>query len=392
MHRVSTDRRRGVALVVLTAVAVGYLNADYAPLIPLLSTDLGLDDLRAGLLATGLSIVYLIGTLLTTGLADRVGPKPIIALGLGVAALGAATFGASPGFPVALLAKGIEGLGTALTFVAGARYIAGLYGASRSHVALGLYGGGYPLGGAIALALMPALAQLFASWRPAFLVEGALMVIVLALWLTTPAVASVRRSGSIRDALRCGNCWLAGLQHVGFGLVAASGTWIALFLVRDFGLTLVASGVLGALLLIVTTVARPIGGWLVASRRVRTRLVMGLSNVLLIAGVIVLALPGRPLLAALVGAAVLGIGGGLPYAAVFNTAAASVPRAPAAGQGMPVMIGSLTILTVAPAMGYAVQQYGFSAAWTLVGAAAFLALLGSAVMRGEEELAALSLR
>jgi hypothetical protein len=50
------------------------------------------------------------------------------------------------------------------------------------------------------------------------------------------------------------------------------------------------------------------------------------------------------------------------------------------------MIGSLTILTVAPAMGYAVQHHGFSAAWALVGAAAFGTLLGSAVMQGEEEL------
>jgi MFS family permease len=377
-------------LVVLTAVAVGYLNADYAPLIPLLSTDLGLDALRAGLLATALSIVYLIGTLLTTGLADRVGPKPIIGLGVGVAAVGAGSFGLSPDFAVALLAKGIEGLGTALSFVAGARYIAGLYGASRSHLALGLYGGGYPLGGAIALAVMPALAQVFAGWRPAFLVEAALLLIVLALWLTTPTVARVRRSGSIRDALRCGNCWLAGLQHVGFGLVVASGTWIALFLARDFGLSLVASGALGAVLLIVTTAARPIGGWLVASRRLRTRAAMGIGNVLLIAGVIVLAWPSRPLLAALVGAVVLGIGGGLPYAAVFNTAAASLPRAPAASQGMPVMIGNLAILTVAPAMGYALQHYGFSVAWTLVGVAALLALFGSLVMRGEEELAAAS--
>jgi hypothetical protein len=55
---------------------------------------------------------------------------------------------------------------------------------------------------------------------------------------------------------------------------------------------------------------------------------------------------------------------------------------------MPVMIGNLAILTVAPAMGYALQHYGFSVAWTLVGVAALLALFGSLVMRGEEELAA----
>jgi len=41
----------------------------------------------------------------------------------------------------------------------------------------------------------------------------------------------------------------------------------------------------------------------------------------------------------------------------------------------------------APAMGYAVQTFGFSSAWAFVGAIAALAFGATFLMRGEEELA-----
>ena len=41
----------------------------------------------------------------------------------------------------------------------------------------------------------------------------------------------------------------------------------------------------------------------------------------------------------------------------------------------------------APAMGFAVQTFGFWAAWLFVGSVAALAFVGASFMRGEEELA-----
>src|SRR6266852_763556 len=354
VERTDLRRARGVALVTLAAVALGYVFADYAPLIPLLSADLGMDEVQAGLLATAAAAVYVLGTLWTTGYPDRFGPKPVITAGLATGVVGAAVIALAPTYPVAVAGKLIEGLASALTFVAGNRYIAGLYGTRRSHFALGLYGGGYPLGGALALALMPRFAQVAGSWRGAFWIEAALIAGCLLLWLTTPVVAPIARSGSIRDALRCFNCW--------FAATAASGAWITLFLLRGFDLPLVAAGVLGSLLLVVTTLARWVGGWLVSRHLLRTRAAIAVGNALIVVGVLVLALPGRPLPVALVGAVILGIGGWLPYSAVFNTAAASLRDAPGAGQGMPVIIGNVAILGITPTMGYLVQTYGFTAA------------------------------
>lgn len=379
--------RLGLSLLVACAIATGYTYADHAPLIPLLTAALQVSPFQAGLFTTALFGTYILGTLVTAGLPDRYGAKAIVGAGLIFAVAGSVTLGLAPTYGVALVAKILEGVGTSLTFLAGGRYIAGLYGPRRSHFAFGLYGAGFPAGSALAIALMPRLATSLGDWRPAFGVEAVSIAVVGLAWLAAPAVARVPRRGSIRDALRCQNCWWTGLQHAGFGVGVAASTWITVFLFQEFELPLSVSGLLGSILLLVTTVARPLGGLLVARRWIRTRPMMALANGLLIFGLAALLFPGRPLAIALIGALIVGLGAGLPFASIYNTAAASLPSAPAAAQALPTILGSLVVLTAAPAMGYAVQAFGFWAAWCLVLAIAFGALIATRVVRGEEELA-----
>lgn len=379
--------RVAVALLSLTAVAFGFTYSDHAPLIPLVSADFRLDDLGAGLLSTSLFTAYMFATLLTTGLAERIGPKRMVGAGLAVSAVGTAVFAASPSYAVALGAKAIQGVGSALAFVAAARYLAGLYGERRNHFAFGLYGGGFPLGSAVALVAMPPLAATLGGWRGAFWVEALFVGAAAILWWAAPSVPRVSRPGNIRDALRCPNCWWTSLQHAaGFGLAIASGTWITVYLLREFDLPLELSGLLGSLLLILAVLARPLGGFLLAREHMPTRRVMRIGDIAIVAGVALLALPDRPLLVALGGAVLVGIGVGLPYSAVFNTAAASLPAAPGAAQGLAAIGGTAGVMIGAPAMGYAVQTFGFWAAWVFVGAVAAIAFAGVAFMRGEEEL------
>ena len=379
--------RLAVALLALGAVALGFTYADHAPLIPLVSADFRLDDVGAGLLSTALFSANMAVTLLTTGLADRIGAKRLYGAGLVVCATGTMLFAAAPAYPVALAAKTVQGAGSALAFVAGARYLAALYGDRRSHFALGLYGAGFPLGSAVALVAMPALAANLGGWRGAFWTEAAFIVLAAAAWWTAPRVAPVARPGNIRDALRCANCWWTSLQHAaGFGMGIAAGTWITVYLLREFGLPLQLSGPLGSLLLVLAVLTRPLGGFLLAREHVPTRRVVRLGDIAIIAGVALLALPDRPLPVALGGAVLVGIGVGLPYAAVFNTAAASLPGAPGAAQGLAAIGGIVGVMIGAPAMGFAVQTFGFWAAWLFVGSVAAIAFAGASFMRGEEEL------
>ena len=379
--------RAAVALLTLGAVAFGFTYSDHAPLIPLVSADFRLDDLGAGLLSTALFTSYMATTLLTTGLAERVGPKRMVGTGLAVSAVGTVVFALSPGYAVALVAKAIQGIGSALAFVAAARYLAALYGQRRNHFALGLYGAGYPLGSAVALVAMPPLAAALGGWRGAFWAEAAFVGAAAIAWWRAPSVPPVARPGNIRDALRCGNCWLTSLQHVaGFGLGISSGTWITVYLLREFRLPLELSGLLGSLLLVLAVLARPMGGLLLAREHMPTRRVMRIGDLAIVAGVALLAVPDRPLAIALGGAILVGVGVGLPYSAVFNTAAASLRAAPGAAQGLAAVGGTAGVMVGAPAMGYAVQTFGFWAAWLFVGAVSAIAFIGTSFMRGEEEL------
>lgn len=379
--------RSPVVLVVAVAVAFGLTYADHAPLIPLIAPDLGLDDVRAGLLSTALFVAYLATTVLSIGPIGRAGPKRAVAIGLLIAFAGTALVALAPGYGVFIAGKAVQGIGSALSFVAATRYIALLYGDRRSHFALGLYGAGFTLGSALALVVMPTLAHVLAGWHGAFAAESALIGAVALAWRTAPRVEGVVGSGDMRDALRCANCWGTSLQHAaGFGLAIASGTWITVYLLREFSLPLALSGILGSLLLDIAVVARSLGGWLVAREHVATKRVMRAGDLAILLGVVLLALPGRPLPVALAATLLVGVGVGLPYAAVFNTAAASLPAAPAAAQGLAAIGGTMGVMVGAPVMGFAVQTYGFAAAWAFVGAVAALALAATFVLRGEEDL------
>jgi len=382
----SKRRALGVSLLVTCALATGYTYSDHAPLIPLLSSSLQIDEFAAGLFSTALFGTYLLGTLVTTGLPDRFGAKPIVGAGIVFAFLGSATLALAPTYPVAIAGKILEGVATSLIFAAGNRYIPGLYASGRAHFAVGLYGAGFPAGSALALAVMPRLAISLGDWRAAFGVEAAAIALVGLAWMAAPDVVRVPRRGSMRDALRCASCWWTGLQHAGFGVALAASAWITVFLIREFDIPLTVSGLLGSMLLAVATCARPLGGFIVARGWIRTRATMVIANCLLIVGLALLILPSRPLPVALLGTALLGLGAGLPFASIFNTAAASLRSAPAAAQGLPTMLGSLVVVAAAPAMGYAVQTLGFWAAWSFVLGLAGAALLATAVVRGEEEL------
>ena len=378
-----------IALAFGCAVAFGLTYADHAPLIPLLAADLGLDDVRSGLLSTGTFLANLVATLLGIGLIDRLGPKRAITAGLASAALGTALISVSPTYATVLGGKVLQGAGSGVAFVAFARYIAALYGDRRSHFALGLFGSGFPLGSGLALVLMPVFATAFGGWHQAFAVEAALIATATLAWaLIAPEVAADAARGDMREALRCRNCWLTSLQHAaGFGLALSSGTWITVYLLRVFALPLTLSGVLGSGLLALAVAGRTTGGWLLAREHVPTRAMMRTGELAVLGGVAFLAFPERPLALALGGAALVGVGVGLPYAAVFNTAAASLRRAPAAAQGLAAVGGTAGAMIGAPLMGYAVQTYGFGAAWSVVGAVALLAFAGTFAMRGEEDLA-----
>jgi ACS family hexuronate transporter-like MFS transporter len=354
--------------------------------VPLLRADLRISDVQAGLLPTALFLSAVVTMLATATLADRIGAKRMNVFGVAFALASNLLFAVGPTYETLLLAKAVGGIGSGMAFVGGVRYVAGLYLGARSHFGQGVYGAGYPLGSAIGLQLMPPLALAFGGWRGAFLTSSTLLLAVLLVytWLA-PAVPRAVAPGSITDALRDGNSWWCFVQHAaGFGLALATGSWISVYILREFDTSLVLAGALGAFLLIAGLFMRPLGGWLVARRQITTIALMRSSQVLNLAGLGLLAWPGRPLPVALIGGIAVGVGVSLPYAAVFNTAAASLPRAPGAAQSLTAAGGTFGAVVGAPLMGVAIERLGFSAAWIAIAVIPLAALVGTFWMRGEE--------
>jgi nitrate/nitrite transporter NarK len=344
---------------------------------------------QAGLLPTALFTGAVVTMLATASLADRIGAKRMNTYGLFLALASNLVFAVAPSYDGLLAAKAVGGIGSGMAFVGGVRYIAGLYRGARSHVGQGVYGAGYPLGSALGLQLMPPLALAFGGWRGAFLASSALLLAVLVAYAwRAPAVPRSDVPGDIRDALRNGNVWWCFIEHAaGFGLALATGSWISVYILREFDTSLVVAGTLGAFVLLAGVLMRPLGGWLVARRKMTTVSVMRLSQLLNVAGLALLALPGRPLPVALLGGVTVGVGVALPYAAVFNTAAASLPRTPGAAQSLTAAGGTFGAVVGAPIMGAAIERLGFTAAWAIIAIVPLLALLGTFLIRGEEDLA-----
>lgn len=345
--------------------------------------------MQAGFLPTALFFTAVVTMLSTATLADRIGAKRMNVVGVSFALASNLLFAIGPTYETLLLAKAVGGIGSGLAFLGGVRYIAGLYPGARSHFGQGLYGAGYPLGSAIGLQLMPPLALAFNGWRGAFVMSSVLLLGVLIVYASfAPAVPRVVVPGTIRDALRNGNAWWCFVEHAaGFGLALATGSWISVYILREFGTSLVAAGALGAFVLVAGVFMRPFGGWLVARRRTTTSALMRGSQVLNLVGLALLALPGRPLPVALSGGIALGVGVALPYAAVFNTAAASLRRAPGAAQSLTAAGGTFGAVIGAPLMGAFIERLGFSAAWIAIAIIPFAALIGTFFMSGEEQLA-----
>lgn len=343
---------RALASVCLLGWALATNYTNHAPLFPVLMEQLEFSAAQAGLLSTAFFVALATVSLPAGVLSDRLGPKRIGSLGLALTFLSNVGLGYARDFTDLLAIKLLGGVGAGIAFIAGVRYVTVLFPPSRIHRAQGLYGGCSHLGAGTSLYLIPVLYTLL-GWRATFIWSSGLVLASLALWIV---LAPDRRmnlpSSRPSEAIRSGTIWLLGLVHTGtFGLSVLVGTWITTFLVRDLDLPLVTAGWVGSGILVAGIIARPTGGllierrWLLPTTMIRAAL---LSSAL---GLALLALPGRPVWAALLAILAMGMTMSVPYSAVMNTASAALPRSPGAAVGLVGGLALMMIAVGAPAVG-----------------------------------------
>ncbi len=331
------------------AFSANYTN--HAPMIATLRGAFHFDQAAAGLLTTGVFLSHAVMQTPGGRLADRFGPIRVMGAALAWVAIANLAIAFAGAYWQLLFWKLFAGIGTGACFTAGAKYIVGEFKGPDLHVAQGYYGGAIVLGSGFVLFAVPRLLDAF-GWRGAFVCCALISAAVFAWWMAAAPHPSRKApaSGSFFDMLRHGQLWLLGVtQMAAFGLVMVVGAWITTLLRNTFQMPLRTAGLIGAVVLLLGMISRPLGGWL--AHRVSIRHLVGGSLLLNAAACAALgASPSLPLAFAAIIA--LGFGCGLPYACVFNRAAALYPASAGSAMGFVNTIGIAMILAGAPAVGY----------------------------------------
>jgi nitrate/nitrite transporter NarK len=381
-----SDRHRALLLVSAMAVAVSTNYTNHGPLLGAIAADFRLAATDQGAIATafftGAALTMLPGGVL----GDRFGPWRVITAGFLVTAVSNIAAGLFAPTYVALLGwRMAAGLGAGVVFGSGASYTRAIFSTRGSHLAQGLYGASFLVGSGVALVVMPTLAGEPPDWHRAFTLSG---VGVLICWLAWFLLARPLESGAAEHAHRLKslarerNVWLLALSHVcGFGLAMVLGTWVARYLVDEFTLPLAEAGLVGSLLLATGVVARSLGG-AVLERGVSPIPLIRAGLVLAAAGLVVMAFAHDALVLAVAGLLATGLGVGLPYAAIFNGAAASAPGNPASAQALVGWAALLVAIVGPPLVGFLLDLTGsFSSGYLSLAAVTSVALITTRALR-----------
>lgn len=307
-----------------------------------LASAYGVSVAAIGLLTAALFLTHLVIQLPAGRGADRHGARSVAFIAIGAVVIGNGVLLVDDSFGPALVGRAIVGIGSGAGFVAGLDLVRAGGGGS---VLQGVYGGATMTGGGLAIMIAPPLTEA-TSWRATYWSAA-----VLAFAAALPTVLA-------RDLPRIGHAgeWvirdphllpLGVLQAATFGLAVVAGNWVVPLLERQ-GASAAAAGLAGGLILSIGIVTRPAGGLLADGDRRKALMAVALAGTS--SGAALLALAG-PFALSIVGALVMGLCAGLPFAVLFAAAQRARPDAPAAAIALVNACAILTILVGTPLAG-----------------------------------------
>jgi MFS family permease len=372
------DRSQWMAMLCGCIVGFAY-SANYtnhAPLAPTLMHEFGFNQALAGFLTTGIFATHAAGQIPGGHLVDRLGARRVILCALIWVMLGNIGLAFAHAYWQLLLLKIFTGMGTGICFVGGARYVHAAASHARMNLAQGLFGGSVQLGAGFVILAVPRL-NLLAGWRATFLVSAGVVLAAAIIWLAAaPNVRSgAAPAGRFGEMLWAPQLWLLGLvQMASFGLSIIVGSWVVVMLIKVLKVPATQAGMIGSLVLLLGIISRPVGGILRRHLGIRT---LFISSMLMIAlGCFAFVTASISYGVAVTAVVLIGIGVGLPYAAMFSRAGALFPGRAGAAMGLVNMLGILMILGGAPLVGHLADLSGnFRVSFVVLGGFALLVCL-----------------
>ena len=335
----------------------------------------GIGLATVGLFTTALFTTHLAAQIPGGRASDRFGARRAGLVALVVIAIFSGVSMVAPVAWLAIVTRALTGIGTGVAFIAGSAYVRAVGGSPAMQ---GVFGGFGLAGGGFALAVVPQVERLV-GWRAPY--ATAVAVALLGLVVLGVAPADERRARPRPAAgLRAGVLLdrrlyrLAVLYSASLGLSVTVGNWVVTLLDRHGGLGKGTAGAIGSLTLALGILTRPLGGWILHEHPARARLAVGASLAGGAAGTLLLAVARPPLVAAL-GAALVGVAAGIPFAPSFTGAALLRPDSPAAAVGLVNGAAAAVILVGTPLLGLSFGLPGDGRAGFCVVAALWLGAL-----------------
>ena len=321
-------------LVILAGVSAALHVAKLPPAIAALQAGLGLSLLQAGFLLSTVQVAGMTAGVAFGALADALGARRSMLLGLGLLALASAAGGVAQDVTSLLLLRAVEGFGFLLVVLPAPGLIRRLVAPERLSRMLGLWGTYMPFGAALALLIGPLWIGAL-GWRTWWWLLGGLSL-AMALWLaravpvtaTGAAPQPLPWAQRLRQTLSAPGPWLVAMTFAVY-----AGQWLAVIgflpaIYLEAGVSSAATGLLTALAAAVNMAGNLASGRLLHGGVRPTRLLatgfvtMGLAAAAAFAAVDGVSLPPTlRYLAVLVFSAV----GGLIPATLFSLAVQLAP-------------------------------------------------------------------
>jgi MFS family permease len=370
--------RRGSAVAALFVARVVYAYNWYnvGAVLPLIGTGLNAGPAELGIVLGA----FLIGVSLfqvPAGLASvRFGPRRVSIAGIALLGVSGLASAFAPNWPTLAALRFVGGAGAAFFFSPALGLIAAYFPPSHRGPAIGLFNGGFSVGGALGLFAGAALGVSH-GWPAALGYGGVAMLLATGIaWVVVPnpttrpsrpSGASIWAAG--RKVLASRSIWALSL--------ALSGFWAAVYIVAqyfvDFSQTAHPSWGIGTAALLTAVVVvfalpgGPFGGWL-AERGVDRRLLLGVFGA--IASLLILAIPFAsqselwPLFVA------IGFFDGMCFSILYlipsylpETGVEGLALGVGVVNSIQVVIGSASAI----AFGFVVAAAGYTVAWLFAG-------------------------
>ncbi|MCI4318788.1 MAG: MFS transporter [Thermoplasmata archaeon] len=370
------QRTRPAAALFVARVVYAFNWYNVGAVLPLIGAGLGASTAELGLVLG----LFLLGVGLfqvPAGLASiRWDARRVSLAGLAAMSVCCALSALAPTWTWLALARFGAGVGAAFFFSPALSLIASYYPPGVRGPIVGLYNGGFSVGGAIGLFAGAAAGTAF-GWPVTLGVGGLVLGLLTAIaaWVLPPVVAtSVRRSVSAvlatgRVVLRSRSIWALSVGLTGF--------WTAIYVVAQYFVQYAhdvhpewgigTAAALSALTVVISFPGGPVGGWL-AERGWDRRWMIGILGAA--TGILVLGLPFAPLWVLWPLFAVLGFVDGMVFAVLYLIPA-YLPESEGEGLALGVaVINSIQVMVgggLAIGFGFVAALHGYLIAWLLTG-------------------------